>query len=49
MTRVFQRPDVGLCQFAICDGSVRAISAQIDEQVYDALATRHGIEVIGEF
>jgi prepilin-type N-terminal cleavage/methylation domain-containing protein len=42
-------PHVGLCHFAICDGSVRAISAQIDEEVYDALATRRGKEVVGEF
>ncbi len=42
-------PHIGLCQFAICDGSVRAISAQIDEKVYDALATRRGKEVIEEF
>ena len=32
-------PHVGLYQFAICDGSVRAISDQIDEAVYNAIAT----------
>ena len=42
-------PHVGLCQFAICDGSVRAITAQIDEDVYNALATRRGKEVIEEY
>jgi prepilin-type N-terminal cleavage/methylation domain-containing protein len=42
-------PHVGLCQFAICDGSVRAITAQIDAVIYDALATRRGREVIEEY
>ncbi len=42
-------PHVGLCQFAICDGSVCAITAQIDEEVYNALATRRGKEVIEEY
>ncbi|MBB3209385.1 prepilin-type N-terminal cleavage/methylation domain-containing protein [Rhodopirellula rubra] len=42
-------PHVGLCQFALCDGSVRAISDQIDEKLYNALGTRKGKEVIDEF
>ncbi len=42
-------PHFGLCQFAICDGSVRAITAQIDEELYNALATRRGREVIEEY
>ena len=42
-------PHVGLCQFAICDGSVRAITSQIDERIYNALATRRGNEVIEEY
>ena len=42
-------PHVGLCQFSLCDGSVRAITEQIDAEVYDALATRRGREVIEEY
>lgn len=41
-------PHVGLCQFALCDGSIRTITVQINAKVYDALATRHGHEVIAE-
>ncbi len=41
-------PHVGLCQFAICDGSVRAITQQIDKVLYTALASRRGREVINE-
>lgn len=40
-------PHRGLSQFALCDGSVRAISESIDAKVYDALGTRSGSEVIG--
>ncbi|MCO8124827.1 DUF1559 domain-containing protein [Stieleria sp. TO1_6] len=39
-------PHTGLCQFALCDGSVRAITEHIDADVYDSLATRNGREVI---
>ena len=39
----------GLCQFALCDGSVRAISENIDAGTYNALGTRSGGEVVGEF
>lgn len=42
-------PHTGLCQFALCDGSVRAITEHIDAEVYDALATRHGKEVIEDY
>ena len=42
-------PHEGLCQFALCDGSVRAITEHIDAAVYDALATRDGREVIEEY
>ena len=42
-------PHVGLCQFVLCDGSVRAITEHIDAEVYDALATRNGREVIEEY
>jgi prepilin-type N-terminal cleavage/methylation domain-containing protein len=41
-------PHVGLCQFAICDGSVRPITDQIDATIYNALATRNGKEVVDE-
>ena len=39
-------PHVGSCQFALCDGSVRAITENIDAELYDALSTRHGNEVV---
>lgn len=42
-------PHVGVCQFALCDGSARAISVNIDAGIYNALGTRSGGEVIGEF
>ena len=42
-------PHSGLCQFALCDGSVRAVTESIDAKIYDALATRNGREVIEDF
>lgn len=42
-------PHVGICQFTLGDGSVRAISENIDAGVYNALGTRSTGEVIGEF
>lgn len=42
-------PHVGMAQFALCDGSVRAISENIDATLYDSLGTRSGGEVVGEF
>mgnify|MGYP002623232360 CR=1 FL=1 len=42
-------PHEGISQFAICDGSVRAISENIDAGVYNHLGTRAGGEVIGEY
>lgn len=42
-------PHTGLCQFTLCDGSVRAITEHIDADIYDSLATRHGREIIQEF
>ena len=42
-------PHVGIGQFASGDGSVRAISENIDANVYNALGTRAGKEVVGEF
>lgn len=42
-------PHDGICQFALGDGSVRSISENIDAGIYNALGTRSGGEVIGEF
>lgn len=42
-------PHAGICQFALGDGSVRAISETIDADIYNALATRSGGEVVGDF
>ena len=42
-------PHAGISQFAICDGSVRAISENIDAGLYNALGSRGGGEVLGEF
>ena len=41
-------PHTGICQFALGDGSVRAISENIDEGIYNCLGTRSGGGVIGE-
>ncbi|QDV59126.1 DUF1559 domain-containing protein [Rosistilla oblonga] len=42
-------PHAGIGQFAIADGSVRSINETIEEAVYNALGTRGGGEVVGEF
>jgi hypothetical protein len=42
-------PHTGISQFALCDGSVRPISENIDAGVYNAVGTRNGGEVVGEF
>lgn len=42
-------PHTGIGQFALGDGSVRAISENIDAGVYNALGTRAGGEVVDEF
>jgi hypothetical protein len=42
-------PHVGIGQFALCDGSVRAISANIDANIYNALGSRAGKEIVGEY
>ena len=39
-------PHAGSALFALCDGSVRAMTQQIDPVLYDAMATRHGHEVV---
>ncbi|QDT99980.1 DUF1559 domain-containing protein [Gimesia aquarii] len=42
-------PHEGICHFVLCDGSVRAISENIDASIYNGLGTRAGSEVIGEY
>ena len=39
-------PHIDYCQFAMCDGSVRVVSTEIDDGIYNALGTRNGGEVI---
>ena len=41
-------PHAGMAQFAYCDGSVHALSENIDAGVYNALGTRAGGEIVGE-
>lgn len=48
-TKSFRSDHVGGVQFTLTDGSCRFISENIDATVLDALATRNGGEVIGEF
>ncbi|MCH9653382.1 MAG: DUF1559 domain-containing protein [Planctomycetes bacterium] len=45
----FRSDHEGGVQFTLVDGSVRFISENIDASLLDALATRNGGEVIGEF
>jgi len=47
--RSFRSDHVGGVQFTLVDGSVRFISENIDAETLDALATRNGGEVVGEF
>ena len=42
-------PHEGICHFALCDGSVRAISENIDAGLYNAIGSRSGGEVVGEY
>jgi prepilin-type N-terminal cleavage/methylation domain-containing protein len=42
-------PHVGLAQFLLGDGSVRALSENIDFNLYTALGTRASSDAIGEF
>jgi hypothetical protein len=42
-------PHRGVVQVVLADGSVRAISVDTDESVLEALATKAGGEVVGEF
>ncbi|MCY2996291.1 MAG: DUF1559 domain-containing protein [Planctomycetota bacterium] len=45
----FGGPHPGVCQFVLCDGSVRPISIDIDLQTLTALVTRSGGEPVGKF
>jgi hypothetical protein len=42
-------PHIGFAQFLLGDGSVRSIGESINFAVYQALSTRAGGEVIGEY
>ena len=39
-------PHVGIAHFLLCDGSVHAISEEIELALYNALGTRAGAEII---
>lgn len=39
----------GVCQFALCDGSVRAVSVNISEELLGKLCVRHDGQTVGEF
>ena len=45
----FSSLHVGGCQFSLSDGSARFISENIDVDLFRALLTRNGNEVVGEF
>ena len=45
----FGGPHPGVCQFVLCDGSVRPISIDIDLQTLTGLVTRSGGEPVGKF
>lgn len=49
MEMAFGSYHVGGAQFALADGSVRFMSENMDLKTYQALATRQGGEVVGEF
>ncbi|QDT65771.1 DUF1559 domain-containing protein [Calycomorphotria hydatis] len=49
LDRGLSAPHLGICQFALCDGSVHGITTNIDLGVYRNLCQRDDGEVIGEF
>ncbi len=49
MEMAFGSYHIGGAQFTLTDGSVRFISENVDVRVYQALATRAGGEIVGEF
>ena len=48
-TRSFRSDHEGGVQFTLADGSVHFFSENIDAELLDALATRSGGEIVGEF
>ena len=48
-TQGFRSEHTGGTQFLLSDGSARLVSENIDQGIYNALGTRSGGEVIGEF
>ena len=42
-------PHTGVVQMVLADGSVRAVSVNVDETLLEALATKAGAEDVGEF
>jgi len=49
ISRGFNSGHVGICHFTMADGSVRALSENISHRTYNALGSRAGGEVVGEF
>lgn len=49
MEMAFGSYHIGGAQFALADGSARFISENVDQRLYEALATRGNGEVIGEY
>lgn len=48
-TRGFNSPHDGTCFFGLADGSVRAMSENMSSFTYNAMGSRAGGEVVGEF
>ena len=42
-------PHPGVVQFCLADGSVRTISVEVEDSVLEALATKAGGEIVGDF
>ena len=45
----FSSPHIGGCHFSLADGSARFLNENMDLQLFQALLTRAGGEVVGEF
>ena len=45
----FRSDHPGMVNFCLCDGSVRALSENIDQNTLNSLGTRAGGEIVGEF
>lgn len=48
-TRGFNSPHTGVCFFGLADGSVRSLSENMSTFTYNAMGSRSGGEVVGEF